>query len=87
MSPILDPLAKEVARAVQVEQSAEKLINGIQGIVDAGVVKAMADGATAAQLAPFTDLSAALAAEDTALAEAVAANTPAATAKPKGAKP
>jgi hypothetical protein len=77
-NPILDQLAAEVAATTEVEASAVTLINGIAGRVQAAVEAALANGATAEQLAPVTAEVAALNAQNQALAAAIAANTPAA---------
>lgn len=77
-NPILDALAAQIDANTSVVDSAIQFIGGVRGMIDAAVTAALAGGATAAQLAPFTDLSAAMAAKDQALSEAIAANTPAA---------
>jgi predicted nucleic acid-binding Zn-ribbon protein len=71
-------LTTQVTTATTVEKSAQTLIEGIQARIDAAVTAAIANGATAEQLQPVSDLSAVLDAESTALAAAVQANTPAA---------
>jgi hypothetical protein len=77
MNPIIENLRAEIARNTAVDASAVLLINGIAARVQAAVDKAIANGATAAELAPITAELAALAASNTELAAAVAANTPA----------
>lgn len=72
----LQDLITQVNRINAVVPSAVALINGIQARIDAAVAAALANGATAAELAPLTDLSSQLGAQDDALAAAVAANTP-----------
>lgn len=61
-----------------VAKSATELINGVQARLDAAIAAALEGGATAEQLQPVSDLSAALSATADELAAAVAANTPAA---------
>ena len=73
-------LQAEVAADTVAENAAIKLINGIQAQIETAVAAANAAGATPAQLKAITDLGATLTANTTALAAAVAANTPAATA-------
>lgn len=73
-------LQAQVTRATAVEAGATTLIGGIQARIDAAVAAALANGATAAQIKPVTDLSAALGAQSDALTAAVIANTPAAPA-------
>jgi len=71
-------LTTQVQRATEVEKSAEILINGFQARLEAAVAAALANGATAEEIAPLTDLAKALDTEGDALAAAVVANTPAA---------
>jgi hypothetical protein len=77
-SPVLDQLTATVTRATTVETSAAELINGFSARLQAAVDAALANGATAAELAPVSDLATALDTESDALAAAVAANTPSA---------
>jgi hypothetical protein len=74
----IDALKAEVARDTNVISSAVTLINGIQAAIDAAVAAAVANGATATQLADIQAVSDSLKANDDALAAAVAAQTPAA---------
>jgi len=69
-------LTAEVTAATTVEKSAETLILGIAARIQTAVDAAIADGATAAQLQPLTDLGTALSTETAALQAAVTANTP-----------
>lgn len=71
-------LTAAVTKATTVEKSAEALISGFGSRLDAAVQAAVANGATAEQLQPVTDLGTALDAESDALSAAVTANTPAA---------
>lgn len=81
-SPILQPLEDQIAATDTVIDSAIVLINGIQAQIATAVAAAIANGATAAELAPLTDLNAGLKAKTDALAASVAANTPAAPPTP-----
>lgn len=74
-SQILADLQAQVAKNTEVEASATVLINGLAGRIQAAVDKALANGATAEELAPVTDEINALKTGADALAEAVAANT------------
>lgn len=69
-------LQTEVANNTTVEKSALALIQGFKAQLDAAVQAALAAGASATQLQGLTDLQTALAANDSELAAAVAANTP-----------
>ncbi len=75
-NPIIDALLAQAAANEQVEDSAVIVINGIQARIDAAVAAAIANGATAAQLAPVSQLSTDLKTHADALAAAVAVNTP-----------
>lgn len=74
-SPILDQLTAQVTNATTVEDSAITFINGIQAQIDAAVAAALANGATAEQLQPVSDLSTAMQAKSDALTAAIIANT------------
>ncbi len=76
MSAILDSLAAQVQASTDVEASATLLINGFAARVQAAVDAAIANGATAAELAPVQDEVNAMNASAAALSAAVAANTP-----------
>lgn len=83
MSQLDDDIAAlqtEVANETTVAQSAVTLIQGIPGMIQTAVDAAIAAGATTTQLQSLVDLKNTLAANDTALSAAVAANTPAAPA-------
>lgn len=82
-NPVIQQLIDAVTRNKVVVDSAVLLIQGIGDRITDAVNQALANGATAAELAPLTDLVTTLATETDALAAAVAANTPATpTAKP-----
>lgn len=70
-SPTFGALAAAVTKTTDVEDAAIQALNGIAGRITAAVDAALANGATAAELAPVQ------AAAD-ALAAAIVANTPAA---------
>lgn len=71
-------LQAEVTAQTTVDQSALTLIQGFGARLDAAVAAATAAGATPAQLASITALTASIKANDDALAAAVLAGTPAA---------
>lgn len=77
-STILSGLVTEVTDFTTVAKSATALINGFAERQQKAIEEALANGATAEELAPLTELQAAVVAERTALATAVSANTPAA---------
>ena len=72
---ILDALEAEVAEATTVMASAEALINGFAARIQKAVEDAIANGATAEQLAPVQQEIDALNAAGEKLAAAVIANT------------
>jgi hypothetical protein len=78
MKPQIEQLKTEVARVTTVNASAVTLINGISARIQKAVDEALANGATAEELAPLTDLNTALSTASTELSAAVVANTPAA---------
>lgn len=69
-------LTAEVAKNTTITTSVVTLLRGVPALIDAAVTKALAAGATEAQLKDITDLSTGLKANDQALADAIAANTP-----------
>lgn len=73
---IVDDLRLEVERNRSVDQSAITLLNGINDRIKAAVDQALANGATAEELQPLTDLQVQLKTDTDALAAAVSANTP-----------
>jgi hypothetical protein len=73
-NPALSALTTQVTSTVGVIKSATVLINGIQAKIDAGIAAALANGATAEELAPLQLVADELAAETSALSAAVAAN-------------
>lgn len=79
---IVDDVISAVTAADTVIDSATALVNSIPTLIQDAVTKALAGGATAAQLAPFTDLISQVQAKSAALSAAVVANTPAAPPAP-----
>ncbi len=75
-SPILASLTSAVENTVTVEASAVTLLNGIADRVQAAVSAALANGATADELAPVQTEVDTLKAQTDTLAAAVTANTP-----------
>jgi len=73
-NPIVGTLTQEVTDTIGVIRSATVLILGFKDRQAAAIAEVLANGATAEELQPLYDLNAALDAEGTALAEAVAAN-------------
>lgn len=69
-------LTAQVTANTDAEASATTLLNSIPSLIQAAVDKALAAGATPAQLQEITDLQAKLQASVTPLAAAVVANTP-----------
>jgi hypothetical protein len=80
MNQVLDELKQEVTDTVGVMESAKVFIDGSNARMQTAVDSALANGATAEQLAPVTDEIAAMKAERDALAASIAANSPAAPA-------
>ncbi len=74
-SQVLADLKAQVAKNTEVEASAVVLIKGIASRIQTAVDAAIANGATAEELAPVTEQVAALNASATELGDAVAANT------------
>jgi hypothetical protein len=82
MSALDDKIAalkQEIQNDTTVIGSAVALINGFAQRLQEAIAAALAAGATEAQLLAMTELNTSLAANDQALAAAVAANTPAPT--------
>lgn len=73
-NPTLDALAAQVDATKGVIDSAIIFINGFAARLDAAVAAALANGATAAELAPVQGEIDALKAKTDALAAAIAAN-------------
>lgn len=71
-NPILGVLADEITQTRGVMQSAIVLVNGISARIETAIAAAVENGATAEELAPFTELEAALEQDRQALAAAVA---------------
>lgn len=73
-NPVLADLAQAVTDTVGVEQSAVVALNGVAARIQAAVDAALANGATAEELAPVQDEVNNLVAAKDALAAAVAAS-------------
>ncbi len=71
---ILDDLTAAVAKTEGAEDSAIAFIQGVPALIQAAVDKALANGATAAELAPFAQLSTDMSAKADAIGAAIAAN-------------
>jgi len=78
-SPILSDLETAVTAATTVMASATALINGFAARLEAAIAAALANGATAEELAPVQAEADALKASSADLSAAVTANTAAAT--------
>ena len=76
MAQSSDDLITAVAQEDAVIDSAIVLINGFAKRLADGIAAALQGGATAAELAPLTALSADIQAKSKALSDAVVANTP-----------
>lgn len=72
-------LQASVAHDTEVEASAITLLSGLKTQLDAAIAAAVAAGATSAELQALTDLSTTIDSNASALSDAVAANTPAAS--------
>jgi len=71
----LEALTQQVTKTTDVIKAAKQTINGITARVEAAVAAALANGATAEELAPVTDEIALLKTNTDDLAVAVEANT------------
>ncbi len=71
----IDNLKAQVTKATTIMDGAIAFINGVPGLIAAAVEASLANGATAEQLAPLTDLGTALGNESDALQTAMTANT------------
>jgi hypothetical protein len=86
-SPTIADLTLDVTNAKTVMSSATTLIGGFQQRLDDGIAAALANGATASELAPLQVLSDELQAETALLSAAVEANTPSAPPAAPKSKP
>lgn len=77
MNPLLQLLADQVKATTDAEKAAVEWINGSAARIQAAVDKALAGGATAAELAPIQAEVDALKASADAIGAAIVANTPA----------
>jgi len=85
-NPIVDATIAQITTTDNVIDSAVTLVNGIAKLIADAVAAAVANGATAAELQPLSDLVTTLNTKSAALAAAVAANTPAPAPTPAQAK-
>lgn len=76
-NPALDAAITQIRATEDVLASVTLFAKSVPGLIDAAVQKALANGATAAELEPLTALSADLKAKTDEAAAAVVANTPA----------
>jgi hypothetical protein len=74
--PVVPALIEEVTRIVGVLPSATAFINGVPGLIQAGVDAALSNGATAAELEPLTALEAELETKGNDIVAALQANAP-----------
>lgn len=82
LSDNITQLQADVSAETSAVQSAVTLLGSLKSELDAALAAAAAAGATTDQLQALTDLSTTLEANTTSLANAVAANTPAAPTPP-----
>jgi len=75
MANEIPELIEQASKNVEVEGSAVLVINGIEALIQEAVAAAIANGATAEQLVPLTDLTTRLQTSATALGDAIAART------------
>ena len=73
---VLDDTIATMTAATTVEDSATAFITSVPGLIATAVAAAQANGATAAQLAPLTDLNTQLKTKSDALQTALTTNTP-----------
>lgn len=78
MQTVIDTLSASVAKLTTVEASVQAFVEGVPALIKDAVDKALAAGATPAQMAALTELTTALTAKVDELATNVVANTPAA---------
>lgn len=76
-----------MTNATSVDASVLAFVSSVPGMIQAAVDAALAGGATAAELAPFTALSADLTAKTAAIVAAITPNTPVTPAQSKATKP
>jgi len=76
MAQVIDDLVAQVAAADSVFDSAVTFINGVPALIQAAVDAAIAGGATAAELAPVSQVASDITAKAAAIQAALVANTP-----------
>ncbi len=74
-NPIVQETIDQIKETVGVIDSAITFINGVSDMIKKAVEAAIGNGATADELAPFTELEASLQAQKEKLAAAIAANS------------
>ena len=75
-NPVLADLIAAAAAEHTVLVSAVTFITGVPALIADAVAKATANGATAAELAPLTDLVSAMKSDSKSITDALTANTP-----------
>lgn len=76
MNPVLQSLSDQVSATRGVLKSADVFVKGVPALVQSAVDQALANGATADELAPLTDLVTALKTDSDQLTADIAANSP-----------
>jgi len=76
MNPDLQALLDETEDVESTLDAALNFINGTPALIDAAVKQALANGATATELAPLSTLSTDLKSKSAAIKAAIVANTP-----------
>lgn len=76
MAQVIDDLVAATAAASTIFDSAVTFITGVPGMIDTAVQKALANGATAAELAPVAQVSTDITARASAIQTALTTNTP-----------
>jgi hypothetical protein len=80
MNKTIQDLIDEITSADTIIDGATVFVNGVPGLINTAVQQALANGATAAQIQPVTDLAALMTTKAAALNAAILANTPSAPA-------
>ncbi len=75
-NPAVDAILAAVSAATSVDDSAIAFITGVPALITAAVAAAVANGATAEELAPVSQAALDLQAKSDALVAALTANTP-----------
>ncbi len=85
-NPAVDQILAAVTAATSVDDSAIAFITGVPALITAAVAAAVANGATAEELAPVSQAATDLQAKSDALVAALTANTPVNAAQAKAKK-